>query len=535
MKKIISEKASYHMIWFGLILMGGSIILFLWKTTIFDTSQSIQADKVGQFGDFVGGVVGSIFSLTGVILFYVALREQRKDFKTNAEILRLQKEELQLQREELIETRKVFEDQSFLMQEQKNDSRFFSLLENHKEMIASFMKGELKFGGGSGFKGRFKNRYTEPVSGYEVLDEIAEGWKYYFEHYSKAFKKRVILNFKLAEYEDCIDIMKKGTIVSLHFRELYNLYLFIQEKLDNDEFYLNTLNVNLTHDERFLFEAVYYNFKAERKSLNYNSKNYFNKESFIDFEKDKLPIIRAKRIDVNGNYNWLHIHSEEPLKKVKLIIYSEISSTKYRVKDVVTLKEKYLTDSLISFESGIIQSNLNVHEFPFYDRDAFRDKKIVFEITIEKNEIDFQFLFNYDFNVNQDSRVSPLLKYELMNTSVSEIDFETYDYLYTGLDSFRTQSKAKKPEQPIENRINTIISKYFKKHRNEENIETTVLGADFISHGIFRENEGKSAINKLLRDLNRKDQLDKIPFAYSEKKGQKNKWHFGRNGKPIAI
>jgi len=58
---------------------------------------SILLDKTAQVGDFVGGVIGSIWALTGVLLFYSALRLQRKEFK-------LQRKELELTRKEMKRT-----------------------------------------------------------------------------------------------------------------------------------------------------------------------------------------------------------------------------------------------------------------------------------------------------------------------------------------------------------------------------------------------------------------------------------------------
>lgn len=532
------------MIVLGLILILAAIIAFAWPIPLIEAGKPIKADKVGQFGDFVGGVVGTLFSLTGVILFYVALKEQRKDFKTNAEILRLQKKELQLQRKELIETRKVFEKQSLLMQEQKNDTRFFSLLENHKEMVASFTRGELRFGGGSSFSEKFQNSYTEPVTGYEILDRIAEEWKDYFKLYDEAFKKKRILSFDLAKYEDCLDIMRQKTIASLHFRELHNLYLFIQEKLNNDEFYLNTLNVNLTHNERYLFEAAYNYFPAEVKGLNYKSSpSYFKKRTLINFETDILPKISTERAVMDRNYNWIFIHSDEELKDMKLIIYSEKNSVIYHVEDVVELQKENaviiqktnLFRTSISFEKALIKSNLNVHEFPFYDKDSTQNKHFIFDITAEKNGEDFHFYFKYHFDTHNDYASKPLLKYELRNTKVSEIDEATLHHLMGGMNLYRDDQKTAKPEQPLLNKVNSIIQRYFNKHGSEDKIEATVLNTDFVENGIFREDEGKSAINKFLRELDKKGQLEKIPFAFSEKKGQKNLWYFGRNGKPLVL
>src|SRR5687767_8545834 len=44
------------------------------------TGESPDMASSGQFGDFIGGVVGSIFSLAGVILLYITLRAQRENF-----------------------------------------------------------------------------------------------------------------------------------------------------------------------------------------------------------------------------------------------------------------------------------------------------------------------------------------------------------------------------------------------------------------------------------------------------------------------
>ena len=41
--------------------------------------QILDEAKVAQFGDFVGGVVGTLLAFVAAILYYVALKEQRKD------------------------------------------------------------------------------------------------------------------------------------------------------------------------------------------------------------------------------------------------------------------------------------------------------------------------------------------------------------------------------------------------------------------------------------------------------------------------
>jgi hypothetical protein len=120
--KIFTEKASKRLIWIGVVLIIVGLISFQIGEKFFDFKSEIKSDKIGQLGDFFGGVIGSIWALAGVILFYVALKrqtdalkDQRESTKATVESLRIQSEELklqskelQLQREELHQTREEF-------------------------------------------------------------------------------------------------------------------------------------------------------------------------------------------------------------------------------------------------------------------------------------------------------------------------------------------------------------------------------------------------------------------------------------------
>lgn len=117
----------------GKLFAVGGIVFIILAAFIFialgnwNFSQTLNEEKIAQFGDFIGGIIGSLFSLAGVILFYVALKEQRKDININQENLKLQNialnqqvEEFKAQKTELIETRKVYEEQTILFREQTN-------------------------------------------------------------------------------------------------------------------------------------------------------------------------------------------------------------------------------------------------------------------------------------------------------------------------------------------------------------------------------------------------------------------------------
>ena len=116
----------------SIIALTLAVTLFLWKRNFFDFGSSVDAGMLGTLGDFVGGVIGSIWALVGVILFYLALKEQRSDIATNKkalakqiEALEIQTNEFRLQKDELIESRKVFIEQSKTLKKQQFESTFF--------------------------------------------------------------------------------------------------------------------------------------------------------------------------------------------------------------------------------------------------------------------------------------------------------------------------------------------------------------------------------------------------------------------------
>jgi uncharacterized membrane protein len=131
---MLTEKNSTNLIRIGIGLSAIGIIIFLWNFK-FISDENVDSEKIGQFGDYFGGIIGSIWSLAGVILFYVALQEQRKDIEINRTALEKQIEEFSLQRVELSETRKIFEEQAETLKVQRFENTFFQLLNLHHEIV----------------------------------------------------------------------------------------------------------------------------------------------------------------------------------------------------------------------------------------------------------------------------------------------------------------------------------------------------------------------------------------------------------------
>jgi len=111
----------------GIIVIVVFLIIIANKFSI--GSKTLDMSVTGQVGDFIGGLVGSMWAFAGVILFFLALRLQRKEFASQTEQLSLQKDELRLQRQELKNQRQEF-----------RIGRITNIIYKQKEIIDSRIK-----------------------------------------------------------------------------------------------------------------------------------------------------------------------------------------------------------------------------------------------------------------------------------------------------------------------------------------------------------------------------------------------------------
>lgn len=251
--------------WIGLSIFLIGIFLFINRENI-GFSAKVNAEKVGQFGDFIGGIVGSLWSLAGVILFYVALTEQRKDIGINQEALNAQVSalkqqitEFELQRYELLETRKIFQDQTETLKIQRFENTFFQLLSLHHELV-----DKLNFNKASNITTEFLekravlSRATQDLaiklrhSNYIREQNSSGGFesKENFPESIKIAKSRMNKSYKDFYFEDYKQIL------SHYFRNIYHVFKFIKTteliKDTQKQFYATIVRAQLSSDELFL-------------------------------------------------------------------------------------------------------------------------------------------------------------------------------------------------------------------------------------------------------------------------------------------
>ncbi len=83
--------------------------------------------------------------------------------------------------------------------------------------------------------------------------------------------------------------------------------------------------------------------------------------------------------------------------------------------------------------------------------------------------------------------------------------------------------------------VNFVVRDYFEKHPGETRVPAKNLMPEFVEQNIFpNDHRNGLPIRKLLRDLDKSNQLKSIPFAFA-KRGRINiNWYFVRSSKPFA-
>ncbi len=260
-----------------LIIWGLSFVLFFWNPTI-----------RGTFGDMFGAV-NALFSglaFAGIIL-----------------TIYMQRDELSLQRKELEETRKVFEQQSNIMSIQQADAQFFSLLENHRQMVHSFDKQynrSQRAGGGS----RISTKEVE--SGYQFLLNVSEFWREYLSDYSEMYRMKLLYKTEKLEYNP-IDLIHSNENIRSYVNETIHLSDFVDRKFGGSsdfDFYSKTLSTSVLESEKFILSA-WYDIIVGDKNRSPFGVDVYNNHDFIDFNTHVLPNVEIRLKDEPGSLNYI--------------------------------------------------------------------------------------------------------------------------------------------------------------------------------------------------------------------------------------
>jgi len=227
---------------FIFIAVGVTIFILVFTGSKFDSVNVFKSEHIDikEFGDFLGGAVGSLWSLAGVLLFYAALADQRKDLEE-------QKEILAMQIRETVNQTKEFRQQNETATEQKNEGTFFQLLRFHNEIITSITLEiqDMDFSDGSSTV-RVINGRKSFVEYYDIYKRF---FNTQFETYSSGGIDKEVLQIVInTSYDQFYEEYQAD--LGHYFRNIYNILKFVDVMADTyRNFYLSLLLAQLSNNE----------------------------------------------------------------------------------------------------------------------------------------------------------------------------------------------------------------------------------------------------------------------------------------------
>lgn len=233
----------------------------------------------GSTGDFIGGLVGTIWSLAGVFLFFLALR--------------LQSKELGLQIQELKETKKVFITQQF-------ENTFFNLLKVQQEIRNGLLES-------------FNNLNEHPEADQDDLLELN-----FFE---------VLANELISMYNQITEIVSKKN------QSNAQIIKKIQKIMESEE--IDRIELIDTEEKRAR-AAYYIVFNDYHNQLSHYFRHLYHILDFIE-QKEEMEVMSEALTRYKGGYEEAKLNingmsSEEELIRIRYgkfinLIQAQMSST----------------------------------------------------------------------------------------------------------------------------------------------------------------------------------------------------------------
>lgn len=374
---MFSEKTAKILSIIGIGLLLGSAIIFVLLGS-WQFSFILDEAKIGQFGDFVGGVIGSLFAFVGVILYYVALKAQHEDVRINKNALELQMkalnqqiEEFKAQTEELQETRKVYEEQTKLYREQTSYYQQQVIELKNQTQISHLKRFDSCFYNLLDVFVKIKKECTNDIKG--ILRNL-RNHEYSNNMIDKC--KEIISLYEELFYE-------KSTSLSRYFETIYRLIRLIEtSKIEAEEKkqYAKILCSQLTSND---LSILYYSYfsdvvtNAKTFAITYNMLS-----NLTIFDKIELQIeMRDKRIQLLKYCNEISKVFDANLKRYMDIEGNDICITEdLPFLDIKSLYGLNISEDIFCFSM-------------IYSLDIWKNQNT---ITIENN-IQYLKMFIYDY------------------------------------------------------------------------------------------------------------------------------------------
>ena len=289
--KLFKDNAVIIIIATSVIFMLVSGGLFCWGRILFNPELPIDEGVFGTIGDFIGGVLGTIFAIVSVWLMYLTFRHQQT---VTRESNRQSRESNQLAQQGQKQ-----------MTVQRFNDMFFELLHLYQTIVATLSGHAKKI-----------DRYKLPENG-KIIEAQAKDVSYndkdFFDIEMAIMQSNFqpqnsfIKNRSLAK-EDYYEFYVKHKMIGAYFRTLYRIYDLIERadiesRLKRD--YIKVIRAQLTESELFF---IRYNSMTEYgvnfiKYLNkYHVLKHLPPFSLLEFKEWWVKLSPIERVYLNILY-----------------------------------------------------------------------------------------------------------------------------------------------------------------------------------------------------------------------------------------
>jgi hypothetical protein len=239
MRKPKTKLSRYELTGYALIVAGA--IVLVWGTYRFNLIKELYASPgdregvFGEYGEFIGGIVGSLWALAGVFLFFATLTYQKREFE--------------LQRFELHKTQKIFQQQNF-------STLYISFINKHNDIIDSLTAYDINKSAWKGtnffvfFQEKVLTSFMQKVRDLEPQEKTEEALLSVFRDY---------FTYHFSFYQSSLDPYLKNLSVLFKLIQRYR-----SETHDKGEYYSFITKASFTQAELFLiYHVAHFNLLRE--------------------------------------------------------------------------------------------------------------------------------------------------------------------------------------------------------------------------------------------------------------------------------
>ncbi len=269
------EQTAIYLIWLGLII--SVVITFAY---IVEYSFNIVTLRFGQYGELIGGIVGSIWALAGVILFYDSMNNQREEMK-------IQRVELGFQRQVMIEQNSQIKKQNETIELQTIENTFFQLINLHTQIVSS-IDIDLYKTDSNGNNSSISKLYGRDcfIEFYQIFKRVfnASMEKIWFDDLEGDTMKQLV-SYSFRQFFD-----EYQATLGHYFRNIFIIISYVDGKEQlKQNFYVNLIKAQLSNFELnllYFYGLSDLNLEFKRLSEKYGMFNKVANDELIEITKD---------------------------------------------------------------------------------------------------------------------------------------------------------------------------------------------------------------------------------------------------------